>query len=292
MNLGMLLDMAADGFGDRVVVGRRADGITASGLYARAAAGAQAIADTGSDAVVYLATNGPAFPVALFSAARAGVPLVPVNYRLGKEQLEALLANHPSGLGIAGTDQEAALLASHGLSVRTPREWLETTAKPAGEAEETFVDPAAPAVIIYTSGSTAAPKGVVLRHTNLASYVLSSVEFGGAGPDDAALVSVPPYHIAAVANVITNLYAGRRALILEQFTAEQWIELVRSEGVTNALVVPTMLKRILDSDADLSLPSLRTLAYGGAPMPAAVIERALEAWPQVDFVNALSLIHI
>jgi len=77
MNLGMLLDMAADGFGDRVVVGRRADGITASGLYARAAAGAQAIADTGADAVVYLATNGPAFPVALFSAARAGVPLVP-----------------------------------------------------------------------------------------------------------------------------------------------------------------------------------------------------------------------
>jgi acyl-CoA synthetase (AMP-forming)/AMP-acid ligase II len=50
-----------------------------------------------------------------------------------------------------------------------------------------------------------------------------------------------------------------------------------------------MLKRILDSDADLSLPSLRTLAYGGAPMPAAVIERALEAWPQVDFVNAYGL---
>jgi acyl-CoA synthetase (AMP-forming)/AMP-acid ligase II len=291
MNLGMLLDMAADGFGDRVVIGRRADGITAAGLYARAATGAQAIAQSGADAVVYLATNGPAFPVALFAAARAGVPLVPVNYRLGSEQLEGLLANHPRGLGIAGTDEEAARLAAHGLSVRSPGEWLETTGVAAsGEpGDEVFVDPAAPAVIIYTSGSTAAPKGVVLRHTNLASYVLSSVEFGGAGPDDAALVSVPPYHIAAVANVITNLYAGRRALILEQFTAEQWIELVRSEGVTNALVVPTMLKRILDSGADLSLPSLRTLAYGGAPMPAAVIERALAAWPQVDFVNAYGL---
>ena len=284
----MLLDMAAEGFGDRVVIGRRDGGLTAAQLRARAIAGADAVVAAGADAIVYLAVNGPAFPVALFAAARAGVPLVPVNYRLGEEQLAALLANHPKGFGIAGTSEEAAALHAAGLSTRTPEEWLDLTAA-ATDEDGAFVDPESPAVIIYTSGSTAAPKGVVLRHQNLVSYVLGSVEFMSAEDTDAALMSVPPYHIAAVANVITNLYAGRRALVLDQFTPEQWLELVRTEGVTNALVVPTMLKRILDAQGDMSVPSLRTLAYGGASMPAPVIEQALRTWPEVGFVNAYGL---
>jgi len=290
MNLGLLLDMAADGFGDRVVVGRRVDGLTAGRLRALARAGARELTDSGADALVYLAVNGPAFPIALFSAARAGVPLVPVNYRLGSEQMAALLANHPRGIGIADTPDQQAVLAAAGLTVHSPEQWLALCAKnESPEGDEAFVDPAAPAVIIYTSGSTSAPKGVILRHENLTSYVFGSVEFATADETDAQLVSVPPYHIAAVANSITNLYAGRRQLVLEQFTADQWLELARSEQVTNAMVVPTMLKRILDTESDKSLPALRALAYGGAPMPAPVIEHALREWPRVDFVNAYGL---
>ncbi len=288
MNLGLLLDMAADGFGDRVVIGRKSNGLTATKLREMSVVGAQAIRDSGADAVVYLAVNGPAFPVALFAAARAGVPLVPVNYRLGAEQMDGLLANHPKAFGIAGTAEEAAALKRAGLATRTPEEWLELCGSAAGE-DDGFVDPESPAVIIYTSGSTSAPKGVVLRHENLVSYVIGSVEFAGAGEDEAALISVPPYHIAAVANAISNLYAGRRAMVLEQFTPNQWLDLVREEGVTNALVVPTMLKRVLEAEGDLSVPSLVSLAYGGGPMPAPVIERALIAWPNVNFVNAYGL---
>src|SRR4051812_40424992 len=288
MNLSLLLDMACDGFGDRVVVGRGDGGLTPTRLRELAAGGAQVIADAGADAVVYLAVNGPAFPVALFAAARAGVPLVPVNYRMGEEQLDTLLANHPAAFGIAGTPEYAAALARAGLSSVTPEEFVAMAGR-ASAAEEGFVPPDTTAVVIYTSGSTSTPKGVVLRHHNLVSYVLGTVEFAAADAGEAALISVPPYHIAAVANVITNLYAGRRALVLEQFAPEEWLALVRDEGVTNALVVPTMLKRILDAEGDLSAPSLRTLAYGGAPMPVQVIERALEIWPKVDFVNAYGL---
>ena len=145
------------------------------------------------------------------------------------------------------------------------------------------------AVVIYTSGTTSEPKGVLLRHQNLVSYVLGSVEFASAGETEAALVSVPPYHIAAVANVITNLYAGRRALVLEAFTPGEWLRVVREEEVTSAMVVPTMLARIIECEGDRSVPSLRALSYGGAPMPAALIERALREWARVDFVNAYGL---
>lgn len=285
----MLLDMASDAFGDRVVVGRLVDGFTASDLRARALSGAAAIRGAEAEAVVYLAPNGPAFPVAMFAAAYAGVPLVPLNYRLGRDQLQALLAKHPRAIGI-GDEAGLAHLEAAGIGGHSPEDWLELTTAARNEPEEIFDD--GPAVVIYTSGTTSEPKGVLLRHSNLVSYVLGSVEFMNAADDDAALVSVPPYHIAAVANVISNLYGGRRTIVLEQFQPEQWLSTVRDEGVTNALVVPTMLSRIIEAvvaGADGSVPTLRSLAYGGAPMPGSVIERALNAWPEVGFVNAYGL---
>lgn len=285
----MLLDMAAEGFGDRVLIGRAADGLTAARLRELASGGAELIQAAEADAVVYLAVNGPALPVALFAAARAGVPLIPVNYRLGDAQLDALLAQHPRALGIADPAPGTALRRV-GLPVRSPAEWLARAAEYGSPPADDRPVPDTPAVLLYTSGTTAAPKGVVLRHHNLVSYVLGTVEFAGADPDEAALVSVPPYHIAAVSNVLTNLYAGRRALTLERFTPDGWLGLVREQRITHAMVVPTMLARVMDTDGlDRSVPSLRTLAYGGARMPGRVVETALRAWPHVDFVNAYGL---
>jgi len=292
VRLTLLLDMAADGFGDRVLAGRRSGGITAAELARRSYSGAALLREHAADALVYLDVNGPAFPVALFAAARAGVPLVPLNYRLGQRQLDALLAKHPKALGIAGPGALAHFERA-GIDALTTAQWLEQTRADRGDEDVTSAGAAEEenpvAVIIYTSGTTSEPKGVLLRHENLVSYVLGSVEFASAGETEAALVSVPPYHIAAVANVITNLYAGRRTLVLEAFTPGEWLRTVREEGVTSAMVVPTMLARIIDSDEDRAVPSLRSLSYGGAPMPAALIERALREWTGVDFVNAYGL---
>jgi acyl-CoA synthetase (AMP-forming)/AMP-acid ligase II len=292
MNVTMLLDMAADGFGDRVIVGRREDGLSAARLQELSIGGARAVRSAGADAVVYLGVNGPAFPVAMFAAARAGVPLVPINYRLGEDQLRLLLANHPGAYGIAGADQAGALTRA-GLSTRIPEEFLADAARTTGGdpgLDADAADPETAAVLIYTSGTTSTPKGVVLRHHNLVSYVLGTVDFAGAGDEETALMSVPPYHIAAVSNVLSNLFAGRRFITLESFTPAEWLALVRDQSVTNAMVVPTMLARIMEAtDLDRSVGTLRALAYGGAKMPLRVIEQALREWPAVDFVNAYGL---
>jgi acyl-CoA synthetase (AMP-forming)/AMP-acid ligase II len=113
----------------------------------------------------------------------------------------------------------------------------------------------------------------------------------GADEDEAALVSVPPYHVAGITAVLTSVYAGRRVVYLPAFTPEAWVAAARGEAVTQAMVVPTMLGRILDvlEREGERLPRLRHLSYGGGRMPLSVIERALEVLPGVEFVNAYGL---
>jgi acyl-CoA synthetase (AMP-forming)/AMP-acid ligase II len=147
------------------------------------------------------------------------------------------------------------------------------------------------AVLLYTSGTTAEPKAAVLRHRHLTAYVLNTVEFGSAAEGDAALVSVPPYHVAGLANLLTNLYAGRRVVYLGPFGAGEWLETVRRERITHAMLVPTMLARIVAEvhGDEAGTPTLRSLAYGGARMPRPVLERALRIFPEAGFVNAYGL---
>jgi len=121
--------------------------------------------------------------------------------------------------------------------------------------------------------------------------VFSTVEFMGSASNEAALVSVPPYHIAGISALLTNIFGGRRLVYLPSFSAEAWVESAHDQHISHAMIVPTMLDRVLDilGERRLTLPSLRALSYGGGRMPASIIERALRQLPHVDFVNAYGL---
>ena len=119
----------------------------------------------------------------------------------------------------------------------------------------------------------------------------ATVEYGSADPSDAALVCVPPYHIAGVGAVLSNIYAGRSIVYQRRFDPREWVRLVRSEGVTTATVVPTMLDRIVAvlEEESTELPTLRNLAYGGSKVAQPLVRKALELLPEVGFVNAYGL---
>ena len=287
MNLLLLLDMAAAGRGDEIAVQAGDDRLTAGELLAGAWSGAEVA--TGASALAYVGTNGLAFPLGLFAAAAAGVPFVPLNYRLGDDQLHDLLAPLGDTLVVAEAEAAAALAARGHRVVDTAA--FVATARAGTAVGDVPADGEGPAVLLHTSGTTAAPKAAVLRHRHLTSYVIGTVEFGAAGPDEAVLVSVPPYHVAGLANLLSNLYLGRRIVYLTQFDADAWVGAVRAEAITNAMVVPTMLARICDVlDADgAGLPSLRALSYGGARTPATVLQRVMALLPDVDLTNAYGL---
>ena len=124
------------------------------------------------------------------------------------------------------------------------------------------------------------------------AYVMDTVEFAGAGEDEALVLAAPPFHIAGVAAVLSSVYSGRRLLPLPNFTPEGWLDRARDHGATHAFVVPTMLARIvqcMDSDPSRRVPTLRSISYGGARMSAPILERALDLFPDVNFVNAYGL---
>jgi fatty-acyl-CoA synthase len=284
--------MAVSGFGDRTAFGSVGSGLTYTELLERSARAGHYFTEAGTDRVSFLDVSSPALPVALFGAAYAGQPFVPLNYRLADGDLAALAERTAPASLVAGTDQVARVASTAGLQVIERDEFLSATES--GDALDPSawsMDPDDIAVLLYTSGTTGEPKAAVLRHKNLVGYILGSVEFMGAGEDEATLVSVPPYHIAGLAAILSSVYAGRRVVQLPNFEADTWIDLVASEGVTHAMVVPTMLARIVEqmTARSIELPSLRALSYGGGRMPLPVIDQALRLFPETRFVNAYGL---
>ncbi|MDV7354262.1 fatty acid--CoA ligase family protein [Rhodococcus oxybenzonivorans] len=275
MNINMILEMAATD-SDKAVVTVDERSLTAAQLLDLAHRATDRFRD--HPAVLYLGANHLGYPVALFGAALAGVPFVPLNYRLGDQQLTALQERHAGAVILRPEDLDA--LVDVDVVQDEPAE------VPAPQWDGDSV-----AVIIYTSGTTSDPKPAVLRHRHLLAYVLNTMEFASAADTDAALVAVPPYHIAGLTNLLSNLYTGRRVVYLAGFDPTVWLDTVRREGITHAMLVPTMLARVVAElgDADAESPTLQSLAYGGSRTPRPVLEHALRAFPDTGFVNAYGL---
>ncbi len=291
MNISMLLDMPADVFGERTAVVCGDQSLSYGELRAAAQRAAVAFQKAQARYVAVLDVNSPALPVALFGAGYAGIPYVPLNYRLTRAEINELIARVAPAVLYVGAQFRDLIDPRDDVQLRDTAELLD------GEGDGGFVpvdvDPASVAVQLFTSGTTGKPKAAILRNENLISYIIGTVEFGGAEESDAVLISVPPYHIAGISAALSSTYACRRMVQLESFSPQAWLAAARAEQVSNAFLVPTMLSRIIDhldqTGEAAALPSLRALAYGGGKMPLPTIRRAMALFPQVDFTNAYGL---
>lgn len=292
MQTSLLLDIAADACDDRIAIGSKAGGLSYPALRTRAHSVARWLADRDTQHAVFIGLNGASVPLLLFASGMAGLPFVPINYRLSDEDLRKLVARTVPATVIIDDDMAPRVAKVDGVEFVLRSEFeARFLTGPVNEPGALPDDDNDIAILLFTSGTTGDPKAAVLRHANLTSYVMSTVEFLGSDADEAALVSVPPYHIAGISAVLTSVYGGRRIVYLRAFTAEDWVATAAREQITHAMVVPTMLDRILDvmDKTGETLPALRALSYGGGRMPEPTIARALAKLSKVDFVNAYGL---
>ena len=290
----MLLEMAAEACGDRVAFhdATANQSISYRGLLKAAEEKAKVLRESEASRCALIDTANLTIPVALFASSWAGIPYVPINYRLTHDEIVALLDRIKPAFVVTDENRLDDLSAHDLAALHDRKSFKDVRAENRDPADPWSMDPEDIAALLFTSGTTGAPKAAVMRQRHLVSYILQSVEFLSADESEATLVSVPPYHIAGIASVISSVYACRRVVQLAQFTPEDWLRVAREESVTTAFVVPTMLSRVvdhLDGEASAKLPNLQSISYGGGRMPHAIIERAMELFPETEFTNAYGL---
>jgi acyl-CoA synthetase (AMP-forming)/AMP-acid ligase II len=252
------------------------------------------------DVLAVLDTNSHLYVASYYAAAKAGLTFLPLNYRAKDPELEYMINTAGAKVLLAGdryvelinriapklNDTRVIAIGEGGGGMPRLKDLI---AKAEPDENEAEVEEEDVSVLMYTSGTTSLPKGVMLSYHDFTAYVTANVEMADGTERGAFLVCAPFYHIAGTTAMMTNLWTGRKMVVMPQFEPRSWLELAQAEKVTHAFVVPTMMKQLLDdpSFAATDLSSLTNLAYGGAPMPIAVIRRAIQAFPKtVGFVNA------
>lgn len=268
---------------------------------ARLAGALRALGVGPGDRVSMLALNSDRFVEHYYALFWLGAVAVPVNTRWSlAEILYSLDDATPSVLLFDDNfAEQAAELRDQAQSLRHFVYTGETGAPSWAHDYERLVAGTAPvddirqdgdalAAIMYTGGTTGFPKGVMLSHKGLAANVLSIGSVVRYDERAVFLHAAPLFHMAAAMMMfMTTSFAGHHAIV-PAFAPETVCDAIDREGVTDALLVPTMIKILLDHrdthGGDLS--SLRSLLYGASPMPEVVARRAIAALPRTSLYQA------
>jgi len=228
------------------------------------------------DRVAVLAHNRYEFLPLFVACLRSGAVLVPLNWRLAAPELARVL-QHAAPVLVFGESRFDASREDAGGAVwldldRDVAAWLARASTPARAAEAIApgtVSASSLAMLLYTSGTTGTPKGVMITHRQLHWNAISTMLGWTLTRHDVAPVSTPFFHTAAW-HVFTTplLYTGGCVVVFPNFVAADFLELLARYRVTRAFCVPTQLHLLQQTpDFGRPLPALHTFVSGGAPLP-------------------------
>ena len=146
--------------------------------------------------------------------------------------------------------------------------------------------------IFYTGGTTGFPKGVMLSHGNLVSAGLALRAEGLAKADGIFLHAAPMFHLADMGLALPHWMEGNSHSIIPAFNAEQVLDTIERDRITNLMLVPTMIQMVLDHPSmgkDRDLSSLQTVFYGASAIPEALLVRAMTAIPNAEVFQGFGM---
>ncbi len=230
------------------------------------------------DRVATISGNSIDHVVAFFACALAGIAFVPLSWRLSARELSEVVDRSAPALVLvedeyAGSADDAfRRLAQRPLVAALGTTGIEADVPPraGGPGERRGVRDGDPLLIIYTSGSEAAPKGVVLTHANCFWNNLALAGARQLTSDDIVLAMLPQFHVAAWnCQPLLAWWVGATVVLERSFQPRRILHLLADRGVTAMMGVPTQYRLLADDPgfAAVSLSKLRVALVGGATMP-------------------------
>jgi len=240
------------------------------------------------DRIAAYGRNSDAYFIAWLACVRGGFVHVPVNYALTGEELSYIVRQSGSRLVLTGAGLEANLAG------------IDVAGRPLNDLVAIALNPDAPtdsdpdldddtlAQIVYTSGTTAAPKGAMMTHKAMVSQYYSVIHNMDYTESDRALAALPLYHTAQThAFTMPQLLVGARNILIEAPVPDVVLRLIEQERITSFFAPPTVWISLL-RHADFAtrdLSSLEKVYYGASIMPVPVLNELRERMPRARLYN-------
>lgn len=228
------------------------------------------------DRVAILARNHPLFYELLFATMKIGAMMMPLNWRLSSGELTAIIADGEPRLLLLDPELNCSAGTIDVVTLGPAFEAWRDAQDAADPQRES--DLSEPALLLYTSGTTGRPKGVMITPVNLAYVERTAREAWGFTADSVNIVAMPLFHIGGIGYGMMALSQGGATVLLRQPDPAEVVAAMRDHGATHGFFVPTVLERILDhlERSDLAPPTtLQRLVYGAAPISRPTLDRAL-----------------
>jgi len=265
----------------------------------RVAGGLAALGLGRGSRVAFLDKNNPACLEVSLGAGLLGAANAVINWRLAAGELDYVINDSGASVLFAGAELLPAVQA---IRDRLPRVTDVIVVGGQDDTYEPFLTGARPAdrspevtgedlwLVMYSSGTTGRPKGVMLSHRNIVAHTQNATPVAPMGPGDRNLVAMPLFHVGGTCYALFGIYAG----VPSTFTREPdpaSLLAAFAAGATHAFLVPAVVSALLAAgDKAIAASSgLKYLAYGAAPMPLPVLGQALAEWPALNFVQVYGL---
>jgi long-chain acyl-CoA synthetase len=256
---------------------------------ARQAAGLFARGIRAGDRVALLAPNNDELVRAIMACWWLGVVACPLNTRWSAPELNHALAD--SGAALLLVDESLAHAVADTAVPRLAFSHFALHAQSLEPLPDTRTGGDALAALLYTGGTTGRAKGVMLSHANFwTASMTRGAELNNA-PDSVSLLVAPLFHVAGLGRLIGQTLVGGTCITMAQFRPAAVIDAIERLRITDTIMVPSMLQSLLDDPAFSArrVQSIDRIAFGAAPMPPDLLDRALAAWPDAEFFQAYGL---
>lgn len=259
---------------------------------------ANALIDKGmqkGDRVAVLEYNCHRHIEIFFAAAKTGMLIVPLNYRLTGKELSFIINDSGAATLIFGKDflDTISLIREDikfvknfiyiGNEIVKMENYENVILNSSPDEPDVDVNESDPVTLIYTSGTTGVPKGVVMTHKNWFVTTTNMAAELDINQNDVTLHVKPFFHVGPIWPMLSHFYAGGANIIIKAFEPQALLEAVENESVTNINTAPVMILWLLDYPnlKKYNLKSLRLLVYGASPMPVEILKRALSVFGNI-----------